>query len=223
MDDTRRYLLIWRYNPSSATSCLHSLTGLTVTIDDLYREAGPRSQLTELLENCKAADPSARPSSLSILEIARNHVAGHKNIIASLHNLLGLGSGSYLLSSLVTIASVLDEHTAFGDETRLRRQRILKRLKLLCEDGAEELFFKHSKSLHLSVLLNHQDKLKQLLGNGQNAGANEKWQNSGWTPLHLAIQEDRQDMVALLVEHGANSGITDKYMRRPDYYKERRP
>jgi len=148
---------------------------------------------------------------------------GHdKGFSVSLHNLLGSRPGGYLLQSLLIIASWLDEYWAFGGETRSRRQRILNRLKLLCEDGADDIFYEHSESLHLSVLLDRQDKLEQILINGQGTDVNEKWPNSGWTPLHLAFQEDKPDMVALLIKHGGDSQITDKYIRRPDFYKERR-
>jgi hypothetical protein len=196
-----------------------------VTLDDLVREPVPQTELIELLEKCKVGDQSVRPSSLSILETARNHMPGHeRNITVSLHDLLGSGPGGYLFRSLITIASGLDEYAPFSDESSLRRQRTIKRLKLLCEDGAGDLFDIHSESLHLSVLLSRQHKLKQLLVNGQNTDVNKKWQNSGWTPLHLAVQEDKQDMAALLIEYGADSEITDKYMRPPKhYYKERSP
>jgi hypothetical protein len=195
-----------------------------VTVDDLYKEfePQPQSQLQNLLESCKSGNMSARPSSLSILEIAREHVPEHeKRISVSLDNLLGSGPGGYLLQSFVKIASGLDEYAAFGDEIRSRRLRILGRLKLLCDDGAGDIFDKHSESLHLAILLNRQEKLKYLLIAGKNTRVNMKWEKSEWTPLHLAVQEDRQDMVALLIEYGADSELMDKYMRRPDYYRER--
>ncbi|KFG77469.1 Pfs, NACHT and Ankyrin domain protein [Metarhizium anisopliae] len=191
------------------------------TMDDLYKESEPQPELRALLDSCKSPDKSARPSSLSILEIAREHVSKHeKEMCFYLNQLFKSGSGGYLLQSLVEIASGLDEIAAFGDEVRLRRKRILERLRLLCDDGAGEVFDKHSKSLHLSVLLNHLDKLRELLATGKDIDVDEKWQNSGWTPLHLAFQEDKQDVVALLIEYGADSDINDKYNRRPDYYKE---
>jgi hypothetical protein len=139
-----------------------------------------------------------------------------------LHNLLGTSPGGYLLQSLVKIASGLDEYAPFGYETRSRRQRILGRLELLCDDGAGDLFDRHSESLHLLILLNRQEKFKYLLVAGNNIDVNKQWENSGWTPLHLANQEDKEDMIALLIGHGADLEITDKYRRRPDYYKERR-
>lgn len=193
------------------------------TIEDLYQESKPRTQLTDLLKRCLELDPTKRPSSLTVLEIVREYVVGHERTdIGSLHSLLGTGSGGYLLQSLLAIASGLDEYAAFGEETALRRKTILERLKLLCEDGAGDLFYEYSESLHLSVLLGREGKLNRLLSNGRNSNVNEKWKNSGWTPLHLAEQQDRQDMVALLDQHGADSEVTDKYARRPNYYRVQR-
>lgn len=194
-----------------------------MTIDDLYKEIETQPRLSILLERCKSADPSARPSSLSIIEIAQEHVAHqYDRLCLSLHKLLGSEPGGYLYKSLIEIASGLDEYAAWGDETRHRRKRTLGRLGLLCDDGAGDLFDRHSESLHLSVLLNRQNKLQQLLVNDQNTDVNEKWRNSGWTPLHLAVQEDNQDMVALLMEYRADLEVTDKYRRRPDHYRERK-
>ncbi|KAK8926864.1 Ankyrin repeat, PH and SEC7 domain containing protein secG [Metarhizium anisopliae] len=191
------------------------------TVDDLYKEAEPQPELRALLDSCKSLDKSARPSSLSILEIAQEHISKHeKEMCFNLNQFFKSGSGGYLLQSLLEIASGLDEIAAFGDEVRLRRKRILERLRLLCDDGAGEVFDKHSKSLHLSVLLNHLDKFRELLATGKDIDVDEKWENSGWTPLHLAFQEDKQDVVALLIKYGADPDINDKYNRRPDYYKE---
>lgn len=193
----------------------------SATVDDLYKEAEPQPELRALLDSCKSLDKSARPSSLSILEIAQEHVSKHeKEMCFNLNQFFKSGSGGYLLQSLLEIASGLDEIAAFGDEVRLRRKRILERLRLLCDDGAGEVFDKHSKSLHLSVLLNHLDKFRELLATGKDIDVDEKWENSGWTPLHLAFQEDKQDVVALLIKYGADPDINDKYNRRPDYYKE---
>ncbi|KAH0565067.1 hypothetical protein GP486_001549 [Trichoglossum hirsutum] len=195
-----------------------------MTIDELYKEPVGETLMT-LIENCKSGDQSSRPSSLSILEMTREYLRGpERSISVSLHDLLGSEPGGYLYRSLVTIASGLDEYAEFGIETRLRRQKILKRLELLCEDGAGDLFDEFSESLHLSVLLNRRDKFKKLLVNSRKADLDRQWENSLWAPLHLAIQEDNHDMVAMLVENGADLEIVDKYMRRPDYYRnERRP
>lgn len=191
-------------------------------MDDLYKESEPQPELRALLDSCKSPDKSARPSSLSILETAREHVSeNEKTMCFHLHQFLRSGSGGYLLQSLVEVASELDETAAFDDGVRLRRQGILGRLHLLCDDGAGEVFDKYSMSLHLSVLLNRQDKLKQLLAAGKDVDVDGKWENSGWTPLHLAFQENKQDMVALLIEVGANLETNDKYKRCPDYYKEK--
>lgn len=192
-------------------------------MDDLYKESEPQPELRALLDSCKSPDKSTRPSSLSILEIARNHVSEHeKEMYFRLPCSIRSSSRGYLLPSLLEIASGLDEKAAFGDEVRLRRKRILERLRLLCDDGAEEAFDKYSESIHLSILLDRQERFRQLLAASEDIHLNQQWEYSGWTPLHLAFQEDKQDMVALLIEHGADLGIKYKYNRRPDYYKELR-
>jgi ankyrin repeat protein len=191
-----------------------------VTINELYKVPEPQDRLAEMLERCKSRDQSLRPSSLSILETACEHLPGHERSIGdSLHELLGSGPGGYLLQALETTALGLDDYADFSNE---RRRKILNRLELLCKDGAVDLFDKHSESLHLSVLLDRQDKLKHLLSDGKKSDVNKHWPKSGWTPLHLAFQENREHMVSLLSGHGADSEALDRHRRPPKYYRKER-
>jgi hypothetical protein len=193
---------------------------VTGTIDDLYKESEPQPQLRDLLENCLSKDRSVRPSSLTILEIAREHLCEYDaKLGSSLHELLGSGPGGYLLQYFILIASELDEIAPFSTTTRIRRQMTIQRLILLCKDGAGELLDEHLSSIHLSVLLDRQDAIRHILDTKKTIDVNKKWKNSGWTPLHLAVQEGKETMVTLLMGCGANPDIVDEARRPPEYYK----
>jgi len=80
---------------------------------------------------------------------------------------------------------------------RHRRREILKRLHILCyQDGAAAVFDRMATSLHLhlAVVVNRVDKVKELLESHKRDSAedskavNTKWTNSDWTALHPAYQ-----------------------------------
>lgn len=80
---------------------------------------------------------------------------------------------------------------------------VLKRHK-----DIKELMFNHrikgSTPLHLAVMRNNQNLVRQLLDKGADINAKDK---NGWAPLQLAILNGHNEIATLLLEKGANVNI----------------
>ena len=115
------------------------------------------------------------------------------------------------------VASQLDSERPFDHRiSKNRRRAILNRMKLLCEDGAGQIFCVHGQSLHIAVLLGDKYKVQQLLEAGKDV--REKWENSGWAALHLAAQTNYSDIARILCDHGANPEDEDTFKHSANYY-----
>lgn len=115
------------------------------------------------------------------------------------------------------IAARLDsENPCDSRITKERRKKLLKRLTILCEDGADRLFDDYGESVHVAVLLGWEEKVRRLLQEGKEV--NERWQASGWTPLHLAAQSNNFKVVTTLLNFHAGKTAKDNLSRIPYYY-----
>ncbi len=165
-----------------------------------------------------AKNPVQRPSSLQILQIAGEHISDSSKLSnVSLINVLGPPSSNFVFNAFTRIAARLDSLDSFESRiTKERREKLLKRLMLLCEDGADCLFEDHGESIHLGVLLGRDGKVERLLE--QEKDVNEKWDLSGWTPLHLAAQAGNFKIATVLLRFNADKSVGDKFGHTPYYY-----
>ena len=163
-----------------------------------------------------STQPADRPSSIELLEMTREHVAEDLPLAtSSLHDLLGQSEAGYLHDALYVIAGQLDTKESYENRSvKVRRASLLKRLSLLCDDGAGSRFDAQPGSpnmrLHLAVLLNREAAFEQALEMPR--ATNQKWADSGWTPLHLAAQEGNVPMLIRLF-HAADGRSVDAYNR----------
>jgi hypothetical protein len=165
------------------------------TIEALDKYSPISRPLHDILTSCTDPNPDGRHSSLEVVELAHRHV---EKRFRSLEENLGLGSDSFLLQVFFKIAEGLDKYTYLETHTSfLPRQKLLIRLRMLLDDGAQRSYQENSKSLHIAVLLGHEEKLQDLLLRSQNP--DEAWPNSSWTPLHLAAQTGQLNMVEHLL------------------------
>ncbi|KAL9119257.1 MAG: hypothetical protein Q9187_004189 [Circinaria calcarea] len=224
------YSLGGRQRPSPCSMPL--LTSNIETLRNLYKVVSDPSsnEIAELINHCTERHLRRRPSCLTILEQAYNHLEAQggevvsaelRDQMNSVHSILGKTSHSYLYRAFALVATQLDDyHNFFKDSTKDRRDSLLKRLDTLLKDGADDVFNKVTDvdSLHLCVLLGKEQQLVHLLNQNTVDATNSKWPRSGWTPLHLAAQEGQPGMVRQLLERGASRHIKDIYDQIPEQY-----
>ena len=178
-----------------------------------------------ILKKCMSHLPVDRPCSIELLEIVRNHVIEELPLSTSrLHDLLGDSQAGYLHDAFYDIARQLDTKETFDSRSvKVRRESSLKRLKLLCDDGAGSIFDTQpgppTMKLHLAVLLDREAAFNQALESSQ--AVNSPWPDSGWTPLHLAAQEKNFGMylrLHQLLEANAEQLVSDRDGHVASYY-----
>ncbi len=158
--------------------------------------------------------PADRPSSIELLEMTQEHVVEDLPWYTyNLHGLLGQSQAGYLDAAFYQIASQLDTKETFESRSvKVRRATLIKRLKLLCDDGAGSIFDEQpglpKMRLHIAVLLDRKVAFDQALEMPQ--AINAGWPDSGWTPLHLAAQEKNIKMYTRLIEANADPLVGDK-------------
>ena len=182
----------------------------------------------EILDKCMSILPEDRPSSIELLEITRNHVIEELPLLTSrLDGLVGQTQAGYLHDAFYKIAGQLDTKEAFDKRSvKVRRETSLKRLKLLCDDGAGSIFDAQpgppGMKIHIAVLLDREAAFNQASEVAQ--AINLRWPDSGWTPLHLAAQQKNFRMYTRLLEVNADPLVSDNkghsarfYLPQPDY------
>ena len=158
--------------------------------------------------------PADRPSSIELLEMTQEHVTEElPSSTSNLHGLLGQSQAGYLDAAFYQIASQLDTKESFGSRSvKVRRATLIKRLTLLCDDGAGSIFDEQlgpaKMKLHIAVLLNRKAAFDQAVEMSQ--AINARWSDSGWTPLHLAAQEKNIEMYTRLIEANADPLVRDR-------------
>ena len=169
-----------------------------------------------------AYQPADRPSSLELLEMTRIHVIEEFPLCTSnLHGLLGQSHAGYLHDAFYKIAGELDTKVGFDNRSvRVRRQTLIKRLQLLCDDGAGSMFDAQpgppDMRLPIAVLLDRENAFNQALETLQ--AISNRWPDSGWTPLHLAAQENNVGMYTRLLTANADPLVRDEQGRVASSY-----
>ena len=152
----------------------------------------------------------------------REYIVGElPQCAANLHELFGRSEAGYLHDSLYILAEQLDTKESYESRSvRLRRERLIRRLKNLCDDGAGVLFDTQpgpsNMKLHIAILLNRNAAFEQEIQAPQ--AISSSWKDSGWTPLHIAAQERNMNMYDQLLKAGAASFIRDESENVPEFY-----
>ena len=190
------------------------------TFDSLNIPTRSDDLISLLKESTNWGEPSMRPSSFEILQVAWQHLNDDlKQLYNSLPQLFGQPSEHFLLNAYLRITMRLDFDFPLNSRVaREQRAKWLDRLALFERDGADVLFEQYGESLHVAALLGQDAKVKSLLQNPEHRDVNERWPASGWTPLHLAAQSGSFDIVNLLIENGVKKEVRDNFNQLPSFY-----
>jgi hypothetical protein len=198
--------------------------------------------MKQILDDCRNEEPNARPSSLTVLELAHRHVDVK---FPSLERELELAQSKPLIfHAFLTITKQMDNRVPFEtDAAFAKRSGQLYRLGLLLHDGALNEFESSCNELQLAVLFAeyinslkekrsgagpqsqplppaaHQDMLEKLLN--RDLDPDEQWPISGWTALHIAAQQGSKEMVQRLLNAKANPSQRDARGWTPRQYASR--
>lgn len=180
----------------------HSLRA--ATLRDLKREFQD-SQIEEIISSCTDDDPSKRPSSFTLLEMAAKGLAQITSQPFPERFLPNsYGEKRYLFQAILeTIDRFFTTYQAVKSH---RIKETTSRLRLLIDDwpGGKANILQAldlDKSPHLALILEDLDRAKALirLSHKESKGS---WGTCGFTPLHIACREAYADVVECWLEHG---------------------
>ncbi|KAG8362102.1 hypothetical protein FVEN_g162 [Fusarium venenatum] len=213
---------------------------LGATIRELkkLKDSMLEASIQRMVDKCSDRKQNNRPSSLEMLEEARNVLETNQLMdtlpissrlhIQAVHGLLGGHKGGYLMQAFNLVAELLDDIVPFHNKlAKDRRKETIERLYVLWNDGVEQCFQQHLNdfSLHILVLLPLPPKArsKHIPTVINVTRVNAWWQRSRWTPLHLAVQEGNEEMVKDLLHNGADKVKEDIHGCTPGYYAKTFP
>ncbi|KAM0489802.1 hypothetical protein ACHAP8_012217 [Fusarium lateritium] len=228
--NTTQYIGTQAFRPPKSQQTIRELKKL--------KDTKLEASIQKMIDKCTDKKQNNRPSSLEMLEEARNLLETNQLMdklplssqlqIKTIHGLLGNHKGGYLMHAFNVVADLLDDIVPIHNKlAKDRRKETIERLYLFWNDGVERCFQEHLNdfSLHILVLLPLPPKArsKHIPTVINSTRVNTRWERSRWTPLHLAVQEGNKEIVAELLRNGADKAKEDIHGCTPGYYAEAFP